>query len=92
MNLIKRKAVKIGLREIDVAAIIGLLFSNEIEDLKGLNEDQQRYKADIQAEIFQNILTTYGFEHGGIRLAEVLGLLVDVNVSKTIFGLDKKLF
>uniref|UniRef100_A0AC34Q2E3 Nuclear receptor domain-containing protein n=1 Tax=Panagrolaimus sp. JU765 TaxID=591449 RepID=A0AC34Q2E3_9BILA len=79
VNLIKRKAVKIGLREIDVAAIIGLLFSNEIEDLKGLNEDQQRYKADIQAEIFQNILTTYGFEHGGIRLAEVLGLLVDVN-------------
>lgn len=85
VNQVKRRVIKIGLRELDAAVMIGYLFLNEIDDLIGLDDDDQRYKMDIQTEYFHNIIQTYGFERAATQLADILGLIVDINVSVAIF-------
>ncbi|KAE9556517.1 hypothetical protein FO519_000211 [Halicephalobus sp. NKZ332] len=80
VNQVKRKAIRIGLREIDVAALMGIFFVTEIEDLVGLDDQNQKYKSDLQNELFHNIISNFGFERAGTQLAEILGLMVDINM------------
>jgi hypothetical protein len=79
LNQIKRKAIRIGLREADVAAICGLIYFTEAGDTSGLDYDDQKHKNEIQTELFNNTITTYGFDRAGIQLAEVLSVINDIN-------------
>uniref|UniRef100_A0AC35GNT0 Nuclear receptor domain-containing protein n=1 Tax=Panagrolaimus sp. PS1159 TaxID=55785 RepID=A0AC35GNT0_9BILA len=79
LNSIKRKAIRIGLREADVSAIIGLIYLTETEDNGGLDFEDQKHKNEIQTELFNNTITTYGFDRAGVQLAEVLSIINDIN-------------
>uniref|UniRef100_A0AC34GXM1 Nuclear receptor domain-containing protein n=1 Tax=Panagrolaimus sp. ES5 TaxID=591445 RepID=A0AC34GXM1_9BILA len=79
LNSIKRKAIRIGLREADVAAIIGIMYLTETEDNCGLDYEDQKHKNEIQTELFNNTITTYGFDRAGVQLAEVLSVINDIN-------------
>uniref|UniRef100_A0A914YQR1 Nuclear receptor domain-containing protein n=1 Tax=Panagrolaimus superbus TaxID=310955 RepID=A0A914YQR1_9BILA len=79
LNSIKRKAIRIGLREADVAAIIGIMYLTETEENCVLDYEDQKHKNEIQTELFNNTITTYGFDRAGVQLAEVLSVINDIN-------------
>ena len=94
LNQIKRKAIRIGLREADASAIIGLIYLAEAEDSCGLDFEDQKHKKEIQTELFNNIVATYGFDRAGCQLAEVLSVINDINVRMLQKGVyhDKPIF
>ena len=92
LNQIKRKAIRIGIREADVAAIVGLIYLTETEDACGLDFEDQKHKNEIQTELFNNTVATYGFERAGIQLTEVLSVINDINVSERSFCFSSYIF
>uniref|UniRef100_A0A7E4VAB4 Nuclear receptor domain-containing protein n=1 Tax=Panagrellus redivivus TaxID=6233 RepID=A0A7E4VAB4_PANRE len=79
VNFLKRKAIRLGLRELDMAYLTGLFFLNEVEDINGLDSDDQKYKFDLQSEFFNNIIGYYGFDKAGPQMTEILSIISDIN-------------
>uniref|UniRef100_A0A915D2T3 NR LBD domain-containing protein n=1 Tax=Ditylenchus dipsaci TaxID=166011 RepID=A0A915D2T3_9BILA len=72
------KMRQMAIRDIEVAALAGIILWNEVGNLNV--EDTDKIRNQIYTEIHNNMILTYGVSGTGARLGSLLGLLHDVDV------------
>uniref|UniRef100_A0A914E5E4 Nuclear receptor domain-containing protein n=1 Tax=Acrobeloides nanus TaxID=290746 RepID=A0A914E5E4_9BILA len=75
---IAMKINKYGIRDIDLAVLCYLIFSQECEKHSLCNSEIEIVKGFLFEEYHKNLINTYGFEKSGVKFANVLCLLNDI--------------
>lgn len=79
-----QKMHELGVRDVEVAALSGIILWNEAALLSVENTDQMR--SQIFQELHHNLLASYGLGAVGSRFGSLLGMIQDLNVSGWFLG------
>ncbi|KAI1717679.1 zinc finger, c4 type (two domains) domain-containing protein [Ditylenchus destructor] len=74
----KFKVLKV--RQIDIVALMVTVIWNEADRLGMLTEDMAGHKRSVLIEWHANLISSMGLDDGGVQLARLLCLLIDLNV------------
>jgi len=72
------KMRQMSIRDVEVAALAGVILWNEVGHLNV--EDTDKIRNQIYSEIHNNMILTYGVSGTGARLGSLLALLHDFNL------------
>uniref|UniRef100_A0A914DVI9 Uncharacterized protein n=1 Tax=Acrobeloides nanus TaxID=290746 RepID=A0A914DVI9_9BILA len=78
MRSISMKLIKYEFRDIDIAVLSYMMFSQECEKQSLFNDEIEIHKRLLFDEYLKNISNTYGAENSGVKFANVLSLLNDI--------------
>uniref|UniRef100_A0A914EB43 NR LBD domain-containing protein n=1 Tax=Acrobeloides nanus TaxID=290746 RepID=A0A914EB43_9BILA len=80
------KMLKQDFREVDLAALVYIIFAQECQRHKLYSQLIERNKSQLFEEFHQDIVNTFGFDRAGIKFANVLTLLNDtLEIQKQIY-------
>lgn len=77
-TLTANKFRSIKLREIEAAALAGVMMWHDVEHRGLLDSSNEAMREEMNSELHSDLVSTYGYGQGGSRLVQIISLIEDI--------------